>query len=141
MLVPDGFTIYFNQEGGGILLGDINTLNDQSPAFEHNSTLGIKASIRFNFRYWQVRKIHMSATCLINHALLIFACTQSIPDAKNHADRRPQVKVRHGRKGPGCLPVSLRTIAERVRSELVAEMVGFAHSLSDRDQHGTLIKS
>lgn len=63
MLVPDGFTIYFNQEGGGILLGDINTLNDQSPAFEHNSTLGIKASIRFNFRYWQVRKIHMSATC------------------------------------------------------------------------------
>ena len=49
---------------------------------------------------------------------------QNIPDAKIHTDRRPQVNVRHGRKERP--PISLRAIAEHVRSELVAEMVSFA---------------
>ena len=37
-------------------------MDEDSPAFEHHSTLGIKASIRFKFRYWQVRKEALLST-------------------------------------------------------------------------------
>ncbi|PIL25494.1 hypothetical protein GSI_13384 [Ganoderma sinense ZZ0214-1] len=103
MLVPDGFTIHFNVEGGGIPLGDIDKLDNELPAFDHNASLGMKASIRFKFRYWQ-----------------------NNPEAKRHVDRRQQVKVRHGRKEGA--PISLRAMAERVRSELVAEMHAIHHT-------------
>lgn len=56
LLIPDGFTIHFNEEGGGIRLGDIDALDDKLPAFEHQSSLGVNASIRFKFKCWQVRK-------------------------------------------------------------------------------------
>ena len=57
MVGPGHYTIHFNLEGGGVPLTsrDINTLDNESLAFGHDVSLGIKASFRFKFRYWQVR--------------------------------------------------------------------------------------
>lgn len=54
-------TIYFNRDGGGIPLmpGAINALGNNSLAFDRNVSLGIKASFRFKFKYWQVRKPYL----------------------------------------------------------------------------------
>ncbi|KAI1784682.1 hypothetical protein LXA43DRAFT_1121500 [Ganoderma leucocontextum] len=92
-----GCTIYFDQQGNGIPLTAVNTLDEELLAFEQDVSLGIKASIRFKFKYWQ-----------------------SIPDLREHVDRRKQVNIRHGSKDG--TPISLRVMARLVLSELQAEM-------------------
>ncbi|PIL25500.1 hypothetical protein GSI_13391 [Ganoderma sinense ZZ0214-1] len=99
-LGSDSCTIHFGRQGEGIPLSAVNTLDDHSFAFEQGSSLNIKASLRFRFRYWL-----------------------NISELGDHVDRRKQVNIRHSNKeGP---PISLRAMARLVLSELMAEMVSF----------------
>ncbi|KAM5544442.1 hypothetical protein V8D89_002102 [Ganoderma adspersum] len=95
-LGPDSYTICFGQHGDGIPLTAIETLDDEQLSFEQDVSLGIKALIRFKFKYWQ-----------------------NIAALREYVDKRPQVGIRHGKDKT---PISLREMARLVFSELREEM-------------------
>ena len=66
---PHSYTIHFNQEGGGIplTLEGIDTLDNESLAFERTVSLGCKALFRFKFEHWQVRDLLPRASFLNVH--------------------------------------------------------------------------
>ena len=65
---PHSFTIYFNQEGGGIplTLQGIGTLDNESLAFERTVSLSYKALVRFKFKYWQVQNLSPRSASFLN---------------------------------------------------------------------------
>ena len=62
------YTIYFNQQSGGIplTLQGINTLDNESLAFESTVSLGCKALVRFKFKYWQVQNLSPRSASFLN---------------------------------------------------------------------------